>query len=385
MSTGVEDGAQPRAVRVGIWGCGLIGTSTALALSASGCQVRLWDADPEQLAVASRVARCRAWRAPEGPDEDGWLPDVVFACVPPRATGAVLAEACRLYRDATVSDTCSVKSQPLGEAETRGADMTRVVGGHPMAGRELSGPLSARADLFQGRAWALTPAPQTAPERLEQVRSLAVAAGGFPVVVTAEEHDRAVALLSHVPQLLASALAAATGALPEAALELAGTGFADTTRLADSPPELWAEIVGVNADQVGRALGWVLAPLLALPIPSLGPLATAGQGWAGEADVPAHVRRLVSAGRAARERLPSKRGRRAAAWAWVAVVLDDRPGQLVRLLGEVAARGVNVEDIRIDHAVHQPTGVVELAVAPPAAERLVAALTEAGWHAGRRS
>ena len=107
---------------------------------------------------------------------------------------------------ATITDVTSVKAQPLTAALAGGADASRLVGGHPMAGRETSGAASARHDLFDDRVWVIAPVAQSDPSHIEAVRDLAVTCGAVPVVMSPEEHDRAVALTSHAPQVLSSLL-----------------------------------------------------------------------------------------------------------------------------------------------------------------------------------
>jgi prephenate dehydrogenase len=128
------------------------------------------------------------------------------------------------------------------------------VGGHPIAGNEGSGFAASRVGLFEGRAWVLS--AEAEPKALRRVRALARAAGARPVVLEAARHDRALAFLSHVPQITAWALFEAARRDPVAgrALALAGPGFADMTRLARSPRGLWREILGQNRREVDRAL-----------------------------------------------------------------------------------------------------------------------------------
>src|SRR5699024_7091608 len=130
--------------------------------------------------------------------------------------------------------------------EALGGDMASFVGGHPVAGRERSGPVAARADLFAGRPWVLVPG-QAAPSAVAAVRQLVAAAGAVPIEMTAAEHDAALAAVSHLPQLVASALAGSLLPLPDGAVGLAGQGLRDTIRIAASDPALWAEIAVANA------------------------------------------------------------------------------------------------------------------------------------------
>jgi prephenate dehydrogenase len=190
--------------------------------------------------------------------------------------------------------------------------------------------------------------------------------------MAAQAHDALLARLSHVPQLMASALAGSLVGLDRAQAALAGTGLRDTSRLADSDPALWAEIVSANPSAVGAALRNVLDPLLSV----------ADRLEGGDsADVAAAVDALLRRGREGRDLLAGKHGQRAVRWATVAVVVPDRPGTLAHLLADAAQAEVNVEDIRVDHSPGQPLGVVELDVDPAYGESLERELAQRGWTA----
>jgi prephenate dehydrogenase len=188
--------------------------------------------------------------------------------------------------------------------------------------------------------------------------------------MAAGDHDALLARLSHAPQLVASALAAALVGLEREQVALAGSGLRDTSRIADSDPHLWAEIVDANPDGVAAALDAVLEPLLALRA-----------GLAAQEPPAAAVRALVERGREGRRLLAGKHGQAAVSWATVTVVVPDEPGGLARLLADAAAGGVNVEDIRIDHSPGVPLGLIDLDVAPGRSDQLVAALEARGWRA----
>jgi prephenate dehydrogenase len=149
-----------------------------------------------------------------------------------------------------ITDVSSVK-RPIVAAARR-LRLARFVGGHPMAGRERSGFAASSADLFRGAPWILTP---SAPAARRVVARLARAAGARPVVLPEAAHDRAMAHLSHLPQVVAWALAAAARGdrVTARLLRLAGPGFRDMTRLAASPRALWREVLGQNADEIARA------------------------------------------------------------------------------------------------------------------------------------
>ncbi|MFB9838700.1 prephenate dehydrogenase, partial [Actinoallomurus acaciae] len=184
--------------QVVVIGTGLIGTSVALALRERGDEVRLTDRDPVSVRMAAELGA-------GVPLDDGDGPaDIAVIAVPPAAVAATLLDAQKRGLARFYTDVASVKSRPLREAAELGCDLTSYVAGHPLAGRERSGPAAARADLFLGRPWALCPTSKSLPEAVETVTALAEACGAQTVVVDAEEHDRAVALVSHGPHVAAA-------------------------------------------------------------------------------------------------------------------------------------------------------------------------------------
>jgi prephenate dehydrogenase len=204
------------------------------------------------------------------------------------------------------------------------------------------------------------------------VSALATACGGLVTVMSAVDHDALLSRLSHVPQLVASALAGSLVGLDRSEAALAGTGLRDTSRLADSDPALWGDIVAANPAAVATALRAVIDPLaeLAEILDRSEPTESA-----------AAVRELVARGRQGRSLLAGKHGLAAVRWASLSVVVPDEPGALARLLVDAAAAQVNVEDIRVDHSPGQPLGLVELDVAPERAHSLEQALVARGWTA----
>jgi len=241
-----------RRPTVAIVGLGLVGGSLARALSAAGYRVIGHDRPRVLRRAVAAGAIAVAVRSVPLAVADA---DIVVLAASPQTNRRLLPLASRAARaGATLTDVGSVKRGICGDARRRG--LTGFVGGHPMAGREASGFAASKSDLFQGRWWILTPDAATAPAALRAVRALVRAAGARPVVMPAAEHDRAVAFLSHVPQVLAWALFAAARSDRVAArhLAVAGPAFRDMTRLARSPRPLWREILRENRADVGRAL-----------------------------------------------------------------------------------------------------------------------------------
>jgi prephenate dehydrogenase len=236
-------------MRIAIAGLGLIGGSIARGLTAAGHHVTGLDA----AAVLRRARRAGAIAASASSlAEAARQSDILFLAAPPRENLRLLRAVAGARVDAIVTDVGSVKQPICAQAARLGLE--RFVGGHPMAGSAAAGFAASDAALFEGRAWVLTPAPGRRPPRvlLALIREL----GARPVVSTPVEHDRAVAFLSHVPQIVAWALADAAGAdaVTRRHRHLAGPAFRDMTRIAASPRRLWAQILDQNRIEVRRAL-----------------------------------------------------------------------------------------------------------------------------------
>lgn len=358
-----------------ILGTGLMGASVGLALARAGVTAVLDDADPVALREAVARGAGRPWA--DGDPQ----PVLVVVAVPPRAAGAVMAAALTRWPDSTVTDVCSVKARPLADAAAAGGDPARTVGGHPMAGREVSGPGAARSDLFDDRLWVLTPTAEAAPERVAAVRALVVTCGALPVVLDPETHDRAVALTSHTPQVVASLLAARLASADPGDVAISGQGLRDVTRVAGSDPDLWTEILRANARPVADVLD-ALAADLARVREALRDLALGATGDAAVGVDPAGaLTDVLRRGNAGRARVPDKHGGGPAReYASVPVLLPDRPGELARLFAAAGDAGINLEDVRIDHLIGRPIAVVDLLVVPAVAERLAETLRAAGWQ-----
>lgn len=370
---GAVSGGDPRSAYV--IGTGLLGTSVGLALRAAGVEVWLADRDARTAALAADLGAGVAGEPPR-------VVDVAVLAVPPAAIAATMRAVQRRGVAQAYTDLGSVKRGPLEQAEALGCDMISVVGGHPMAGSERSGPAAARADLFAGRPWVLCPVPATGAAAMGVVRSLVEICGGQPVVMAADDHDRAVALVSHVPHVAACLAAGRLAEAPAAELALAGPGVRDVTRVAASDPALWGEVLRGNAAALAGVLSDMHADLGAV-VQALRAQVGSG-GWARpDAARTDAVDEMLSRGRAGRARIPGKHGAAPVVFTEVRVLVPDAPGQLARLFLDAGEAGVNIEDVAIDHDPGQPAGLVTLAVQPQAAGRLVEALGTRGWDAGR--
>ena len=365
------------APSLGVVGCGLIGTSVALAARAAGWPVRLFDADPVVAGRAADLGAGEPGRWDGGP-EAGARVDLALIATPPAAVAPVLRGLQDRDFARTYTDVASIKARPALEATALGCDLRAYVGGHPMAGRERTGPGAAQGDLFVGRSWVLVPGA-AGVEHLDRVRGLVEVCRARVVLLDAATHDETVALVSHAPQVIASLLAAQLGHGTATAVELAGQGFRDVTRIADSDPDLWADILSANAEPVVGVLEAFRHDLETV----IGELRSAQGEGAVRDEARLGLRAAVAAGARARDRLPGKHGAPATAYDVVPVVIPDEPGALARLFADAGAAGINVEDVRIEHSPGQPVGLVELAVRPAAAQALVVALRGIGWTVHR--
>lgn len=356
-------------------GSGLIGASAGLALRKAGWEVTLYDVRPEVARRAEELGAGRAAGLPGTAVADADVVDVAILAMPPQAVAASLLAVQAVGLARTYTDVASSKVVPARDAARLGCDLASYVGGHPMAGRERSGPGAARSDLFAGVPWIVTPG-DAAHEHVERVVAMVEAAGARPVLLDAATHDAAVAVVSHVPQVAASLVAARLVEAPDQAVALAGQGIRDVTRIAGSDPDLWAGILQANAAPV-------LDVLTALRDDLDTVLAALRSVAAGDSDSVSVIRQTVATGALGRSRLPGKHGAPPATYAAVPVVVADRPGELARLFVDAGAAGINVEDVRIEHSPGQPVGTVELAVRPAAADALATALRAVGWTVHR--
>ncbi len=365
----------PGVVR--IVGTGLIGASVGMALRAAGVQVALEDASPTAVALACDLGAGHTQARALESD-----PDIVVVAVPPDVAARVVAAELQRWPDAVVTDVASVKGRILNQVRDVLANdpagpghLARYVGSHPMAGRERSGAVAAQPDLFEGRPWVVAPHESSSPAAVAAVAALATHVGAAVVRMSAEEHDAAVAAVSHAPQVAASLVAARLRDLPTLAVGLSGQGLRDVTRIAESDPALWTQILAGNAPAVADVLR-ALRDDLDDVIAALADLSADPEVAPGARAV---LARAVAEGQIGRARIPGKHGMTLASYGVVTVLVPDTPGQVGRLLTEVGDLGVNLEDLHFEHAVGRPIGSVELMVVPAAVEPLRIALADLGW------
>ena len=341
--------------KVRIVGSGLIGTSIGLGLVQRGIAVEMVDSDPSAQALAMDLTG-----GVEVTD-----PDLVVFALPTSGLSHVIRSEIAINPQSTFMDVGSVKHEVVLQVKTFSGLSTRFLPTHPMAGREIGGAGSARADLFQGRSWILTPEPDCAGRSKNLVLELITILGATPIELSAVDHDAAVAKISHLPQIAASLVAKQLTGTPAEWMELAGQGLRDTTRIAGSDEKLWKEIVYSNRAEISELLISLQSDLTQM-IKSL--------------DDPAKIAELIAAGRAGKAMIPGKHGGKAREYSFLPIVIDDKPGQLGAIFNECAAMQVNVEDLNIEHSPGQLSALITLSLSADDAEKLSSHLTSIGWN-----
>lgn len=352
----------PSSRHAHVVGLGLIGSSMALALSEAGWRVTGEDQD---FAVVDEALA----RDVIGPGELSDAHELVVIATP---AGVVASSARRVLDahprdDLIVTDVAGVKGAIVDAVPD-----PRFLAGHPMAGSELRGLAGARADLFRGCTWVLTPTESTSPATYGTLHGVLRELGANVVAVRADDHDRLVAVASHVPHLLAGALMNEASRLAEqdaVLLQLAAGGFRDMTRVAAGDPGIWPDVLFENREAVGQALGALERRLAHL------------RGALDKDDRATLARDLVDAS-TARRRLPG-RALDSASLTYLRVAVSDQPGVLATVTRTASELLVNIYDIEIAHGIEGRSGTLLLAVDALQADEFHAALSERGFQVGR--
>jgi prephenate dehydrogenase len=338
-------------MKIVVIGAGLIGTSIALGAKRAGAEVELFDADGRAQDLANDLVN-------SSKIED---PTIVVIATPTSAVNGVLNRYKTLYPKSTFIDIGSTKTKVKVDVQTDSALASRFCPTHPMAGRELDGAEAAQSDLFVGKSWIITPLAETSGESIVLVKELIEKLGARVIAMSPEDHDAAVASVSHLPQIISSLLAAQLESKSSEYLALAGTGVLDTTRIAGSNPNLWREILNLNKE--------ALMPLLKDFQKDLSTLIESYD-----------VQSVLERGKRGRQALPGKHRTASRNYTFLPVVLEDKPNQLALLFDECAKANVNVEDITIEHSPEQETGLVLLALSANNADVLQKHLAASGWR-----
>jgi prephenate dehydrogenase len=345
---------------VRIVGSGLIGTSIGLGLALNGVGVSMQDSDARAKGLAEDLIKSPS-TSPV---------DLVIFATPIGALNSVLDREFEGNPKAAFIDISSVKFKVKVDVSTSHLPLNRFLPTHPMAGREVGGAESARADLFQGRPW-IVDTHGVDRDVVEKASELIQLLGGHQIDLDSSEHDRAVALVSHLPQLVSSLMAKQLNGGEEAWLGLAGAGLRDTTRIAGSDSKLWREIITANSQ--------ALTPLLRALQNDLNNLIASIEDENSIAE-------LINEGQKGRARIPGKHGGKAREYTFLPIVIEDKPGQLAALFDECAKASVNVEDLTIEHSPGQFTGLITLALSENDAAKLSDHLKSNGWsvHAPKK-
>jgi len=349
---------------VKIVGCGLIGTSLGLRLREAGFSLLLEDVNSSNLKLAQDLL---------GGSAVPGLPELIIIATPPDVVFEVVSEEFAKNPDSIFIDVSGIKSNLILQVEGLSALSKNFISVHPMAGREISGPESARADLFESRAWIISETSNSSSRAVQLAKDLGVLMGASIYELDAQIHDAVIATISHLPQILSSALGAALQNEEVTNLNLAGQGLRDVSRLADSDPDLWVGLLAGNSEEIAPKLREVITELSAL------------EDALKSGDRPA-LRKFLENGKAGRNRIPGKHGSAKRDYTFVPIVIDDQPGGLARIFNECAAINVNVEDLSIEHSPGQSVGLVTLALSESDANKLQKHLVSKGWlaHAPRK-
>lgn len=330
---------------VAIIGVGLIGGSFAAGLKRldEPPTVVGIDVDPVAVKIAVERGLLDEGSLPDGLGAQTWLSaegvDLVVLAVPARLVAEWLETLASRGYSGVVTDVSSTKSAVLAAVHDMLPDPSRFVGGHPMAGSELSGVSAARADLFDGAYWLLTPASDTDPGVYSSMHALITAVGARVISVDAASHDEAVAIVSHVPHVTAAALvdlAAAHSGEHGELMRLAAGGFKDTTRIAAGSADLWTGICLDNAEALSDGIEELRERLAGFEAAVRARDAKAVREWLART---AEVRRA----------LPAQWVPQTAKLCELVVPMLDRPGVVAEITGAVSRAGCNIEGVDIDH------------------------------------
>ncbi|HEY1369724.1 MAG TPA: prephenate dehydrogenase/arogenate dehydrogenase family protein [Gaiellaceae bacterium] len=343
-------------------GTGLIGASVGLAAHrAGGWEVSGWDPDPEALAGAAARGALDATAA--SLREAVAEAELAVVAAPVARLAAQVAEVLEAAPETcTVTDVGSTKQAVAAAA----GDSPRFVGGHPVAGSEAHGPAHARAELFEGATWFLTPSATTDPERYRLLHGFVASLGARPVAVDPEAHDRLLALTSHLPHALANLLLNQVGGQRiegHEPLAAAGGSLRDMTRIAGANPRIWVDIFLENADALRDALAdhrrHVERLESALEAGDAGYLAR----WIGDAG-------------GNRRRLLSDAYHDPGALQRLLVRIPDRPGVLAAITQALGAERINIEDFELRHESPELGGILTVLVSGEEQAARAAALLE---------
>ena len=330
--------------RIAVVGFGLVGASFAAAVRAAYPDTRVLAVDIDERTLAEAVER--GWATdgalPDDPAFERFVGDgcdLVVLATPVGAAERYFEDLARWDYRGIVTDTASTKARITALAERVLPHPENFVPGHPMAGSEVNGIEGARPDLFKGAHWILCPDADTPAEHFPRLHELVTSIGARVIALPREDHDEAVAVVSHVPHIMASSLvqlACRHADDQQALMRLAAGGFKDSTRIAAGSPELWCGIAFDNKDALSDGLDEIQGIIGAF-------------ADALASDDRAALTALLADAAAARRALP-------AAWVpsterllEVRIPMEDRPGVVAEVTTVTSSVGCNIQSIEIDH------------------------------------
>lgn len=341
--------------KVVVIGVGLIGGSIAASIKAVSPKTQVYGVDTAHgsLDAAMASGALDAATLPEDPVVDEWVcgggSDLVILAIPVFAAREWFARLRQVGFDGVITDTASTKSVITQIAAEELGDISRYLPGHPMAGSEVNGFDGARPDLFQGAYWILCPSDSTQDEVFLKLHETFSALGARIISIAREQHDSAVAIVSHVPHMVASSLvelAANHADERKELLRLAAGGFKDSTRIAAGSPRLWTGIALDNKDALVSGISEMRE--------ILGHFEDAIR--AGDAET---LNALLTRSAELRQSLPAKWIPDSAKLTQVRIPMADRTGVIAEVTGIAGHAGCNIQSIEIDH-INESTAVLEL-------------------------
>ena len=351
-------------MRVALAGVGLIGGSIGLAARTRlGAHVVGYNRSPAALELA--LERGAIDEAATSIGAIGSA-DIAIAGVAVDALPQTVRALCEALPDAVVTDVGSTKAALVAATEHES-----FIGGHPLAGAESTGVAHARVDLFDGATWYLTPRAQTPGVLYERLARFVAGLGAVPTAIAPDDHDRLMAVVSHLPHVVANLLVAqAAEALGGDRLPATGPSFRDATRVAGSNPALWAQIYAANRDALGRQIDDLVQRLA-----QVRGLLDDGESTELEAwqDAAARQRRaLLEVGLT---------GADAGAVHEIRAVVPNRPGVVAQIALALGRAGINISDMSLAPEADNRTGMIMLWLDPSDAERAIGLIAGLGYPA----
>ncbi len=356
-------------------GLGLIGGSVAMAVHDADPAIEVVGVAPRRSTIDEALERGIVDRGVEAADSqlDAMLAqnavDLVILCMPPAYAEGYLQRIADSGYDGIVTDTVSTKTQICQSAERVLRDPSRFVPGHPMAGREVNGLAGATRGMFAGKYWILCPDQGTDYESFLALHSLVVAMGARCITIPREHHDEMVALVSHVPHMVASSLVELASRHCEGTDELfriVAGGFRDSTRIAAGSPELWVDIAMSNREQIASGLH------------EMGQIVGSIEQMVAHGDSEALLEFLKRTS-ATRQRIPAAWSASSERLLALRISVRNYPGAIAEATAIAGRMGCNIQSIEIEH-ISDKSAILELVLTDEGDRQgLLDALGEGGF------